>query len=177
MERQAIERLAMDLALGELNEEAAALFEAYLAEHPEAGQWAQPMKAICLRTQDAIHTKTQQLTTPAHRSTALRRVPIGWARLGRWAAVVTIALALGAVADRWLKHDVPAPRLTVAVESTRNPLREDWRRVLNEPGQSFWESKAAAALGSKPERSHAQPASQPNLLEMFKQRQKERNHA
>ena len=35
MERETIERLAMDRTLGELDTDTTALFDAYLAEHPE----------------------------------------------------------------------------------------------------------------------------------------------
>ena len=59
MERETIERLAMDLALGELNEDATTLFEAYLAEHTEAKRWAEPMTQTCIRTREAIMQKTQ----------------------------------------------------------------------------------------------------------------------
>lgn len=176
MERQAIERLAMDIALGELNGDAAALFDTYLTEHPEARPWAQPMKAICLRTQAAIHAKTLQLKAPARRATTYRFMPIGWARLGRWAAVVALSLVIGIGAGRWLKPDAPTPRATVAVETPHNFIQGDWRRVLSEPGRGFWESRAAATLRSEPGRSSGSQESQPSLWEMFRQRQREFKH-
>ena len=46
MEREAIERLAMDSAAGELNQDAEALLRTYLAEHPQANEWAEDMLQI-----------------------------------------------------------------------------------------------------------------------------------
>jgi hypothetical protein len=178
MERQVIERLAMDLALGELNEDAATLFDAYLAEHPEARSWAQPMKTICTRTQEAIHAKTRDLGVPACRPAAQvhRSVPVRWVRLSRWAAVVAVSLGVGMGAGRWLESPtLTSPRI-VALEGGRNTWQKDWYQVSNESGQGFWESKAAATLRSEPDRSSRRLESPPSLLEMLKQRQKERRH-
>jgi hypothetical protein len=177
MERQAIERLAMDLALGELNEDAAALFDAYLVEHPQAQPWAQSMKTICLRTQETIHAQTCPMGMPARQTAAqVYRRPVSWGRVSRWAAVVAIALAIGIGAGRWLEPSQRASRPAVAVETTRRTLRNDWRQVLNESGGGFWESKAAAALQSPPRGPSDLQGSQPSLWEMLKQRQKEHRH-
>ena len=56
MEREIIERLAVDLAAGELNEDVEALFRSYLAEHSEADKWAQDMLQVYEKTETAIET-------------------------------------------------------------------------------------------------------------------------
>jgi len=178
MERQAIERLAMDAALGELNEDAAALFQAYLTEHPEARQWAGPMAAICRRTQEAVVARTKPAAFSHLRSTSggHRIVRFRLANAGRWAAVVIVSLALGAVAGRGLRSPAAtAFRSTVSAETLRSSMQEDWQAVLNGRGRGFWESKAAAALQRQPVGSLYEP--KPSPWEMLKQRQKERRHA
>jgi hypothetical protein len=170
MERQMIERLAMDAALGELNEDASALLDAYLAEHPDAREWAKQMTSLCERTQAVICEKTQQKEVSAR---ACRRVRIHWATPARWAAVVVISLTIGASVDRWLKpHPIPSSP-TVAVETTRSGGPRSWQEVLSDSSGGFWQAKAAAMWQSKPQRT---THSQPSLWETFRQLQKERSH-
>ena len=57
MEREAIERLTIDSAAGELNEDAEALLRTYLAEYPQANKWAEDILQIYYRTEAAIKTK------------------------------------------------------------------------------------------------------------------------
>jgi hypothetical protein len=178
MERQVIERLAMDAALGELNEDAAALLEAYLTEHPETRLWAGPMTAICRRTQEAVVAKT--------RPAALSRLPcatgarqivrVRLASVGRWAAVVIVSLVLGGAAGRWTMSPTElASRPTASAETVRSSAQRDWRAVLNRRDLGFWEAKAAAALQRQPSGGSYEP--KPSPWEMLKQRQKERRHA
>ena len=58
MEREAIEKLAMDSAAGQLNEDAETLLKEYLAEHPEAKKWFQDMQEIYANIQVAFNEKT-----------------------------------------------------------------------------------------------------------------------
>ena len=71
MQREIIERLAMDRTLGELTEDAAALFETYLGEHPEIQEWAGQMAQTCELTRETINKKTQVLKT-GYTATAVR---------------------------------------------------------------------------------------------------------
>jgi anti-sigma factor RsiW len=178
MERQAIERLAMDAALGELNDDAATLFEAYLTEHPEARQWARPMKAICERTREAVAARTASAALPPRRAAPPAR-RISRARLanaGRWAAVVIVSLALGAAAGRRGKPPTESiSHVAASAETGRGPARRDWRAVLNGRGEGFWEAKAVATRQRHPGGGSYEP--RPSPWEMLKQRQEERKDA
>lgn len=94
MEREAIERLAIDSAAGELNQDAEALFRTYLIGHAEAKQWAEDMRLICEKTEAAINTKT----TRCHAGDQTRFIKpnqllqINWPRLARWAAALMFVL-------------------------------------------------------------------------------------
>jgi hypothetical protein len=175
MEHQIIERLAMDAALGELNEDAEALLDAYLAEHPDARRWAQHMQTVCARTQEAIDIKTRRKDAPTCIPAAIRpqRIVVPWARLGRWAAVVAISLIAGAVIGRWAGTHAIAPETNVAVETMHSGGFKNWQELLSEPGKGFWEAKAAAIWRSEPRRN-ANP--QRNLWETLRQLQKGHNH-
>jgi hypothetical protein len=178
MERQAIERLAMDAALGELNDDAAALFEAYLTEHPETRQWAGSMAVICRRTQEAVVAKTRPaaLSHLPCATGARQIVRVRLASVGRWAAVVIVSLALGVVAGRGLRWPAgTVSRPVASAEMLRSSMREDWQAVLNGRDLGFWEAKAAAALQRQPGGGSYEP--KPSPWEMLKQRQKERRHA
>jgi hypothetical protein len=175
MERQAIERLAMDVALGELNEDAAALLDAYLASHPEARPWAQQMKTVCARTQNAIDLKTRRNDTsicvPA--AGGRRWTSIRWAGPLRWAAVVTISLLLGAAIGRRTEtHETPSGP-SVVIETTRDVGPRSWQEILAEPDKGFWGAKAAAMLHSK---SYRGTSSQPSLWQTLRQLQKGHDH-
>ena len=59
MRREIIERLAIDSAAGELNEDMEALFRAYLAEHSEAKKWAEDLSDVFEKTEAAIAAKIE----------------------------------------------------------------------------------------------------------------------
>ena len=158
MERERIERLAMDSALGELSEDAAALLEAYLATNAPAREWARRMRCACEAAHRVVSTKTR---TPAERipsSPATPRLP--WRMicptLGRWAAVILCALLMGAAAGRWSKpRDVfPAGVPVTVVQGA--PAARGWDRLVGETGQGFWRARALALVRS--ESSRAQPS-------------------
>jgi hypothetical protein len=153
MERDSIERLAMDVALGELSEDATALFEAYLATHPQAEQWARQMQQTCATAQTAIAAKTRVLygeNLAAGRP--FRRIrQISGPALGRWAAVVVLALLVGAVAGRWSGRRGLQPGASVRTAVVRaEPTAGGWRQLVSEPGPGFWQAKALALLESAP---------------------------
>ncbi len=177
MERQVIERLAMDAALGELNDDATALFEAYLTEHPEARQWARPMKAICERTREAVVARTAPAAlSPRRAAPPARRISrTRLANAGRWAAVVIVSLALGAAAGRRGMPPTESIPHVASAETDRGPTRRDWRAVLNGRGEGFWEAKAVATLQRQPGGGSYEP--RPSPWEILKQRQEERRHA
>lgn len=176
MERQIIERLAMDAALGELNEDTEALLNAYMAEHPDARQWAEQMSATCTRTQDAIRAKTRRSEAPACPPAAFvrQRMPVRWAGAVRWAAVIVISFLIGMGTGRRPEPSMVAPPTNVAAEMAPSAGHDrSWQEIVREPGNGFWESKAAAMWQSKPYQA-AKP--QPSLWEAFRQLQKGNNH-
>jgi hypothetical protein len=103
MKREVIERLAMDSAAGELNEDILALFNAYLAEHPQAGRWAEDMAGIYRETEAAINEKTGDAdfsgAVPVTKIKPLVRVK--WWAIGRAAAALIVAALIGFAGGRW----------------------------------------------------------------------------
>ena len=174
MKREAIERLAMDRALGELNEDATTLFEAYLAEHAEARQWAEPMTQTCTRTREAIARKTQpssaQLAPP-------KPFRVDWSVPARWAAVIAVAAILGAaVGRRSAPPPTQGPETVVVWTAPRQAGPEGWRRILNDSEQGFWQTKAVAMLQSQPREVPRSTESEPSLWDRYRQFRKERSH-
>ncbi len=175
MERDTIERLAMDHALGELDPDTTVLFETYLAEHPEARQWAGPMGWICERTRDAIAQKTHRDVRVAQ-SERILSLPICRCAIVRWAAVITVSTLLGVTVGRWTRVPaVQAPETVVVRAPAPDAGPEGWQRVLSEPEQSFWQSKAVAMLQSQPTEMPTPPESGPGLWDRYRQFRKERS--
>ena len=174
MERDIIERLAMDHALGELDTDTAVLFEAYLAEHGEVRHWAQAMTETCTQTRKAISQKTQPIDAKRHvpRLRGLWPDARAWQTWGRWAAVIFICLGLGIVAGRWSRPQVATPR-TVVVQAESTSAPSGWRQVLSRPSQGFWESKAVAMLQTRSEEIPRAHTAQRNLWDRYRQPKKE----
>ncbi len=176
MERDTIERLAMDRALGELDPDTMVLFEAYLAEHPEARRWAGPMGQICDQTRDAIAQKTHRDVRVAQ-SGCVPSLPIYRYAIVRWAAVIAVSALLGVTVDRWTRvPPVQAPETVVVRAPAPDAGPQGWRKVLSEPEQSFWQSKAVAMLQSQPTEMPTPPESRPGLWDRYRQFRKERSH-
>jgi hypothetical protein len=150
MERETIERLAMDRTLGELDADTTALFDAYLGEHPEMQPWAKGMSQTCDRTRMAITEKTRTVATKEAlreaRTHQLRAVP--WRTLARWAAVVLISLGIGAGLGRRSRPDASAPR-PVVVQAPPAPARAGWQQIIGTSEDSFWQAKALAMVQPK----------------------------
>jgi len=175
MERETIERLAMDLALGELSEDAVTLFETYLAEHIEARQWAEPIMQTCIRTRQSIMQKTQAAARLTQYE-PVRLFPADWSALARWAAVVAIAAFLGvAIGRRSVPSPTQRPETVVVRTAPRQAGPEGWQRILSDSEQGFWQSKAIAMLQSQPREIPGSFESQPSLWDRYRQFRKERS--
>jgi hypothetical protein len=169
MERETIERLAIDCVLGELNEDAATLFEAYLAEHAEAKQWAEPMMQTCTRTREAIAQKTQ-VAEAAVQPEPIRLPQANWSALGRWAAVIAVSTLFGVTVGRWsMPSQTQKPDTVVARTGQPDAGPEGWRRVLSQSGQGFWQTKAVAMLQSQPRGIPGSTESQRSLWDRYRQ--------
>jgi hypothetical protein len=148
MERERIERLAIDCAAGELNEDAKLLFKAYLAEHPQAQEWSKDMLDVYEKTQVAIDTKVMDGREKSFvgKNNLLQ---FNWQRFARWAAVIVFTALIGFAAGRWER-----PGQTNRIASHR----PDWdikqvRTVSDLRGKyagTFWGDKMLAMLESRP---------------------------
>ncbi|MHC4517477.1 MAG: anti-sigma factor [Planctomycetota bacterium] len=150
MERETIERLAMDRALGELAADTTALFDAYLAEHPEVLPWAESMSQTCARTRAAVAEKTRAVPAKeAPREARVHRLrAVPWRTLARWAAVILISLGIGAGLGRQSRPDVSTPH-PVVVQAPPVPARADWEQIMGTSEDSFWQAKALAMVQPK----------------------------
>jgi hypothetical protein len=172
MERERIERLAMDEALGELTEDAAALFHVWLAEHPQARQWAQEIQSTCAKVRTAVEQKTGAEIRPARGVRVIPLLPrMRWLSLARWAAVVTLALLVGLQVGRQARPVPPARAPAVPAPTVRaQELR--WQRLASSEAGSFWQAKAVALLQAQPQAEGVWDARQ-NLWERYRQHVKE----
>lgn len=177
MERETIERLAMDRTLDELDADTTALFDAYLAEHPEVQQWVDAMSLTCARTREAVVKKTQPGDAYRRLDEARVRRPraVPWWTLGRWAAVILISLSIGAGLGRQSRPDTPDPGPAV-VQVQPAPARAGWERIVGASGDSFWETKAVAMLQPKVYELPRPRAARGGLWERYRQSRKERSY-
>ncbi len=175
MECEILERLAMDRALGELNEDTSALFEAYLAEHPEIQPWVDQMSQTCQRTDQAIRQKTNfgVVATLSLQGRSHRTLPMRLNRWARWAAVIIVSLAIGGLWGRWSGPRYPLLK-TVFVAATPKAERQGLARVLSNTGEGFWRDKAVAMLESKTPGATQARNTDGSLWDRYRQLSKER---
>ena len=153
MKRDAIERLAIDSAAGELNDDSQSLFEAYLAEHPGAKEWAEAMFRTYRQTEAAINSKIK-LAGASNRAVSVRNRPpalIRWRPVLRWAAIVCVAALVGAGAGRWSKAPVTAKRPAQVAVSESLPAAP-LNLGSEDAAGSFWRAKAVAMFEPRPYR-------------------------
>ena len=145
MKREAIERLAIDSAAGELNEDVQALFDVYLTEHPQAGQWAEEIAGIYKETEAAIEAKTRRAEAGGPIVRTNRLVHPNWRGFGRWAAALIVASIIGFAGGRWttngetgriafIKRERPAVQV-----KTISDLKEQY-------AGTFWGKKVLALV-------------------------------
>ncbi|MHC4640719.1 MAG: hypothetical protein ACYS32_03675 [Planctomycetota bacterium] len=143
MKREIIERLAVDSAAGELNEDVEVLFRAYLAEHPEANPDSEEMARIYEDTAAAIEAKTREADAGAVKT---NRLPyLNWLSFGRWAAALIVGAFIGFTGGR-LAIDDEASRIVVikpdrpaAQVKTISDLKEQY-------AGTFWGDKVLALM-------------------------------
>jgi len=163
MEREAIEKLAMDSAAGQLNEDAETLLQEYLTEHPEAKKWFQDMQEIYANTQFAFNEKTASVKQPTENRPSLK---FNWFPVFRLAAVIAIALTIGAAAGRWSKSQVPNQKQQQVIASSDTDIKSQGIR-LEDIGEGFWREKVMAMLNSPPEEIHRSNIDSPSLWEKY----------
>ena len=165
MEREAIEKLAIDSAAGQLNEDAETLLQEYLTEHPDAKKWFQDMQEIYETTQVAFNEKTAPVTQPTENKPTLK---FNWFPVFRMAAVIAIALTIGAVAGRWSKPQVLQQKQQQVTASNDTSTKSQGIR-LEDIGEGFWRDKLMAMLNSSPEEIHRSNIAGPSLWKKYNQ--------
>ena len=157
MDRESIERLAMDRAAGELTADAEALLASYLAEHSESRAWAaaaeadyrlanKVIKSQCIYGK-ANYTINREYDT-THRSSVGRPGPRGAGRarsLGKWAAVVLAAAGAGWWAGQRLGRGEREVVEVVRVVEAREGVPGAERKVGGGSGQ-FWRERVLASV-------------------------------
>jgi hypothetical protein len=194
VDREIIERVAIDCAAGELNQDIQALFNTYLAQNGQASRWAEDMLAVYETTEAAIDAKTRAVCTGCVAPVAKSRLVLPlrhqriehWParRVAGWAAVLIFAAFIGAVIGRWSKPPVlPDRPASVAFGPTLRPgavrpiLTVKWPSYqLQDMGGSFWLTKAMAMLHGKPDMINKDYAKGPTLWEKYRQFIKEKRY-
>lgn len=151
MERSAIERLVIDSASGELNDDAEALLGEYLAGHAEANRRAEEVRWIYEKTKAAIHTKTKNVGVDIEKAAAGTEPAqqVRWWPVARWAAAVVFAAIIGFNAGRREKSDTmygpSSPEFASIPKQVKtvSDLKEKY-------AGTFWGDKMQALLERKP---------------------------
>ena len=177
MERDIIERLAMDSAAGELNEDTEALFREYLAEHSEAKKWAEDLSDVFEKTEAAIVAKIEPADAESNH-VAIKIKPISqfkWWLLARWAAVIIFAACIGAAVERWSKSSVLIQKPEAVLVSRDSSVKRAGFN-LEDIGKSFWRAKAISMLDAKPYREIKSYNQSSNLWNKYRQYIKEKRY-
>ena len=174
MDRERIEKLAMDSAAGELNEDAQMLFRSYLAEHPEANEWALGMTSIYEMTEAAISAKTK---APAPPPTVEKTFPspVNWLTAGRWAAVLAIAIFAGFSAGRWGRTAQTSPTTIVKIPEPPGTMAKAVDLKAKYAG-TFWGQKVLASLQPKPRHIDANRRTRGDIWDIYRRRIKEKRN-
>ena len=172
MDREQIERLAIDSAAGQLNEDAEALLKEYLAEHSQADKWFLDIGDIYGKTQAAFDAKTAVIKQSTENKPALK---FSWLPVARRAAVLIFAVLLGATAGRWSKSPVP-PEKPGQITAYQNPDKSKPTINLDDIGESFWRQKAVAMITPPLSGIQKDYVTGPKLWEKYRQFIKERNY-
>lgn len=175
MEREAIERLAIDSAAGELNQDAEALLRTYLAGHSQANKWAEDIRQIYNRTEAAIKTKTAHAdvskVTPGITPVLQERC----FSLARWAAVIAIGIIIGFTAGR--REKIGNTNRIAIRESGRDSKQVKTVSDLKEKyAGTFWGDKMLALLEYKPGRRYKTNLSSVGTWDRYRQYIKEKNY-
>lgn len=149
MNREIIERLSIDSAAGELNEDAEIMLRFYLAEHPQAKQWADDVRLVYDLTESAIKTKTAHSDVGLIIPTIRPVLRVKWLPVARWAAMIVFGIFIGFTAGRW---EIPARTQKIAFqESTEfsKPV-ESVSDLKERYAGTFWGDKMLAMLEHHP---------------------------
>ena len=149
MEREAIERLGIDSAAGELSQDANALLRTYLTEHPEANKWAEDVWQIYDMTEAAIRIKTAYASTTKVAPKTRLISQVRWLSITRWAAVIALGVIIGFTAGR--RNQTDNTYNTAFRNTAPDSMRIETVSDLKEKyAGTFWGDKMLALLEHKP---------------------------
>lgn len=139
MTNEQLERLAMDRACGQMNEDTEALLAAYLAEHPEAQQIAGAFAGVCGRCEKAL---TAMQTKPLPRAIeSPKRLFIGPRILTyRHAAMLLLGVLLGLAIGRLGTPAAPQEQFAAGPDSVKTKSGSPLASIED----GFWKEKADA---------------------------------
>lgn len=174
MNREIIERLAIDSVAGELNEDAETLFRLYLDEHPQANQWANDIRQVYGQTESAIQAKTA-CTNVEQPVPIIRPVSrLTWLPVARWAAVIFLGAVIGFTAGRW---EVTGETQSVVIKEP-GPESESVKNVTDLKEKyvgTFWGDKMLALVDNTSRHQHKVNLRDIRSWESYRQFRKE-NH-
>ncbi|MHC4325315.1 MAG: hypothetical protein ACYSUX_13715 [Planctomycetota bacterium] len=175
MEREAIERLAIDSAAGELNEDAEALLRIYLAEHSQANKWAEDVRQIYDKTEAAIKTKTARAGEGNVISGITPASQVKWLSLARWAALIALGIIIGFTAGR--REKIGRTYKIALRESSRDSKQVETVSDLKERySGTFWGDKMLALLEHKPSQRYKANLRSAGAWDKYRQYIKEKNY-
>jgi len=175
MKRDMIERLAIDSASGELNEDAEALFQFYLSGNPQAKQWAEDVRSVYDQTEAAIQTKTILAGDQKAAPPMIRVKRVNWLPVARWAAAIIFGTIIGLTAGRWKATDktnkmaVQEPDLNQMSVETIADLKEKYVGT-------FWGDKMLAFVDNTSRHQHEAPLRDIRSWDTYRQYIKEKHH-
>jgi len=175
MKREEIERLAIDSAVGELNEDAEALFQTYLTGNPQAKQWAEAVRQVYDETEAAIRTKTAlaEGQKAAPRMTPALR--LNWLPVARWAAAIILGTVIGFTAGRW--EVTGQTQRFVVREPDPNPKPVETVTDLKEKYVgTFWGDKMLALVENTARRQHKANLRDIRSWDTYRQYMKGKDH-
>ncbi len=175
MEREAIERLAMDSAAGELNQDAEALLGMYLAEHSQANKWAEDVRQIYDKTEAAIKTKTAHAGVGKVIPGITPVSKVRWLSVARWAAVIALGIVIGFTAGRWEGVD-NTHRIALQEPSRDSKQVETVSDLKERYAGTFWGDKMLALLEHKPGQRYEANLRSVGSWDKYRQYIKEKNY-
>jgi len=177
MKRDAIEKLAIDSAAGELNEDAEALFRTYLTEHPQANKWAEDMMRIYEKTQSAIDAKIKTADAGV-KGAVFKAGPLSkvkWLPVVRWAAVLILGSLIGFKVGRWEITDktyrIALPESSAAPSQVKTV--SDFREKY---AGTFWGDKILASLEHRSNQQYKADLHEVRFWDRYRQYIKEKRY-
>ena len=175
MDREAIERLAIDSAAGELSQDADTLLRTYLNGHPQASKWAEDVRQIYGKTEAAIRMKTTHAGVRKVAPGIRLLSQVRWLSVVRWAAVIALGIMIGFTAGRWDQTD--STYKIAFRESGRAPKQVETISDLKERyAGTFWGDKMLALMEHTSDQRNKTNLRSVRTWDKYRQYIKEKNY-